>query len=319
MRRDSTGGRPAVITFSRRTDPAFFMDWFMDKVGQGWCMVPNPFSGKPYRVGLSPGEVLLLTFWTRDPLAVAARLGSLIEAGYRTAFFVTCTGYPRWLEAAAPDPERVRRGLAALRAMLPPRALWWRYDPIIVTGTLTPQWHRDNFTRLCDTLWAGNTGRVIVSLAHIDGPYESIRRRLVRLCQSRGDPLDMPGYNAFIELAAALRDTAAARGIELEVCCSPLIREAHRGRIRQEGCLAERYIAPLVDSMPPLRRRGTRRGSDSLGYAPCGCLESVDIGANGTCRHGCVYCYANRHGTLAGPIPPASPWLSPRDIGEAAP
>ena len=286
--------RPSIITFSRRTDPAFRMEWFMEALARGECMVPNPYSGKEYRVGLKPEEVSLLIFWTRAPAAIAPYIPSMIDRGYRSAFFITLTGYPQWLEPAVPDRNRVWEGITALHEILGEDSLWWRYDPIILTGRLTASWHIENFTRLCGTAWRGRTGRVIVSLAHIDGPYASLRGKLARTCVMAGDRLAMPTYDAFIKLALELAVIAGRHGMELEVCCSPSIRPEHRSLLRQGGCLAGPFVEKLAPSLAGLKQKGTRRGSEEHGYAPCGCLESRDIGTRRTCRHGCVYCYANR-------------------------
>ena len=40
---------------------------------------------------------------------------------------------------------------------------------------------------------------------------------------------------------------------------------------------------------------------DKSQRAPCGCVQSKDIGAYDSCLHGCVYCYATRsHVDVAG-------------------
>lgn len=290
----SASSTPAIVTFSRRSDPAFFMEWFMQRVGEGLCSVPNPFSGIPYSVSLEPEDVLLLNFWTKAPAVVAPYVDGLIGMGYRLAFFISQTSYPHYLEACVPPLEAIWAGVVELAQKVGPDALWWRYDPIIVSECLSAGWHIENFTRLCKQTWQGNTKRVIVSLAHIDGPYRSIRPLLQRACAENGDSLALPDYPSFIELVVTLTDIAREFGISLEVCCSPEIRHTDLTRVKQGACLSTEYVGKVVADLPELRPVRLRRGSQAYGYGPCRCLESRDIGVNNTCRHGCVYCYANR-------------------------
>jgi len=304
---------PSIITFSRRTDPAFFMEWFMDKITRGGCYVPNPFSGKPYFISLKNEDVLLLNYWTKNPAELLPFTGILRERGFAQAFFISMTGYPRWMETNTPPPEDTAHAIRTLSSMLGKESLWWRYDPIIITGRINAVWHQRNFTSLCENIWAGNTDRVIISLAHIDGPYRKIRTTLVTACREQGDSLNMPSYSEFITLALSLRDIADSFGISLEICCSPEIREGDRASLKQGACLSRDYLARIIPDLPPLKSKGTRKRSSEHGYAPCGCLASRDIGATGTCTHGCVYCYANRNSPSVSPasISAASPWLSP--------
>ena len=51
-----------IVSASRRTDiPAFYSDWFMDKIGQGFSYVMNPFNRKQVnKIILTPDTVKLL-------------------------------------------------------------------------------------------------------------------------------------------------------------------------------------------------------------------------------------------------------------------
>jgi hypothetical protein len=57
-----------IISASRRTDiPAFYSEWFMNRIRAGFCRVVNPLypEQKTHPVDLSPGAVELIVFWTR--------------------------------------------------------------------------------------------------------------------------------------------------------------------------------------------------------------------------------------------------------------
>jgi hypothetical protein len=173
----------------------------------------NPFSGRPYRVGLRPEEVLLFNFWTKAPHATIEGARRLLDGGYNLAYFITVTNYPQWLEKQVPPLSRTASAIDALHTMLGPNRLWWRYDPIILTGNLTARWHLENFSMLCARAWEGRTERAVISLAHIDGPYRPARMAIERACGANGDTLAMPSYDEFTDLAEMLAVIARRHGI----------------------------------------------------------------------------------------------------------
>jgi hypothetical protein len=57
--------------------------------------------------------------------------------------------------------------------------------------------------------------------------------------------------------------------------------------IEKTGCVSKAWLERVCGFGLNIRRDKNQREG-------CGCVESVDIGAYGTCPAGCVYCYANR-------------------------
>lgn len=294
--------RPRIITFTRRSDPAFFVESFRRALDAGFIDVPNPFSGKLYRVSLLPEHIILMTLWTKNPSALMPLVDELCARGISCGLLVSVTGYPRSLEADVPAPREIAQSLLKLSSKLSPDALVWRYDPIIFTGQMNSAWHLNNFSELC-SIWKGNTRRVIFSLAHIDGSYSTVRRSIESACSLTGDHLMIPQSahpdfasvrKSAITLCANLASIARNSGIDdVGICCSPKLTEDEKQIIPQSACLSRDWLSRIVPSLPQVRTRGTRK-EHSL-YAACSCLESVDIGINGSCNHGCVYCYANRN------------------------
>lgn len=273
------------------------MEWFADCVTRGECSVPNPLTGKPYRVDLDPASVLLLNFWTRAPQRILPHLPALLRRGYHIAFFITVLNHPRWLQPGVAGIEITGPVIEQLARLLGSEALWWRYDPILFTETIDASWHRRNFEMLCRQVWRDRTERVVLSLIQTDGPYRRAGDRLRRAANLAGERVSVPGREEFLVLAGELQGIARGYGISAEICCSPRLtaNESEQTGIRQGCCLDRHHIGRLVSGADSIRSRPTRRGSPRNDIAPCGCLQARDIGTNGSCRHGCPYCYANRH------------------------
>ncbi len=113
-----------IITASRRTDiPAFYSQWFMSRIREGWCLVSNPFNPQQVmRVSLLPEDVEAIVFFTRNPRPMMPHLKELDRRGLRYYFHVTLTGYPRSLEPAG-LPARGGESQPPLRAA--GLAFWW--------------------------------------------------------------------------------------------------------------------------------------------------------------------------------------------------
>ena len=96
-----------IISASRRTDiPAFYSEWFMNRIRAGYCTVPNPFNrNQVSMVSLKPEDVDVIVFWTRNPRPLFPHLAELDQRGYRYYFQYTVLDNPRAIDPKSPPVE----------------------------------------------------------------------------------------------------------------------------------------------------------------------------------------------------------------------
>ncbi|MDH7568585.1 MAG: DUF1848 domain-containing protein [Armatimonadota bacterium] len=284
-----------VISASRRTDiPACYADWFMNRVRAGYCVVEHPFSRQRSRVSLLPEAVVAIAFWTRNPAPLLPYLGELDGRGFKFLFNFTVTGYGPELEPAGPDPRAAVEVFRRLSDRLGAALVHWRYDPIVITDEMDPDWHRRHFEALCRKL-EGYTHRCVISFLQLYRKNQPRMEAAARAGRFRYGYLPVrtvtPGRFGWVlpqevmcGLAQDLGGIAAAYGIRVYSCCNPFLvaplANVHPGRCL-DGDLIGALRADLA-ALPALRP--SRPG--------CGCVAARDLGAYDRCGHGCVYCYA---------------------------
>jgi hypothetical protein len=296
---ECVAAEPLVISASRRTDiPAFYGEWFLNRLRAGYVVAYNPFGGQRYEVSLRREDVAGFVFWSKDFRPFLPALTHVERLGYPFYFQFTITGLPRALEPNVPDWPRAAETARELAARYRPEAVQWRFDPIILTDKITPQATLDRFRRIADAL-AGHTRRCVFSFVDL---YAKVQRNMARYEADHGDPSRTPSAALRRELAEQLAGEAQARGMRLFACCEPdLIGGDIRGARCVDGGLLRELFPGCGASIEP---RPSREG--------CGCTASRDLGAYDTCLHGCLYCYANAHKDVAlrGRVDPEGESLS---------
>ncbi|MDL2275416.1 DUF1848 domain-containing protein [Desulfosarcina sp. OttesenSCG-928-G10] len=281
-----------IISASRRTDiPAFYSDWLLRRLEEKYVFVPNPWNPKQAgTVRLTPENVDCIMFWTKNPEPMLDKLAKLDALGYRYYFSFTVTAYGPNIETALPPKARIIETFRRLSDRLGPARVDWRFDPIMVHGNYSIQWHLERFDELC-ALLSGHTERCIINFVKF---YRHIASRITLM-----------DADAIRKTALGLAEVAAARRMPLYNC-------TEQWDLREQGigfsaCIDRKKIESLT-GWPIAARK------DPGQPAICNCLESVDIGMYGTCPHGCTYCYATKNdGTVRRRMAahdPASPMLT---------
>ena len=292
-----------IISASRRTDiPAFYSEWFMNRVREGFAEVANPFNPHQVkRVSLGADEVAAIVFWTRNPLPLMAHLAELDGLGHRYYFHYTITGYPRVLEPAVPDLEEAVHSFSELSGRIGPERVLWRYDPILLCSLLDLGGHRRNFARIASAL-RGKTARVTISFADF---YQKTKRNLGRLAGVSFFDLTKDQVE-LRKLIADLACIAEDNGMELRTCATD-IDFADLGVVGGK-CIDEARLRSLFSIEYSSRKHRGQRGA-------CDCVQSVDIGSYNSCMHGCAYCYATNDPARAARNRALHDPNSPRLIG----
>ena len=267
-----------IVSASYRTDiPAFYATWFENRFRAGFARVANPHGGADSVVPLRRG-VDGFVFWTRNVAPFRHALREVRQAGLPFVVSHTVLGYPRALDRSVVEPGRAIDQMREVAAEFGPRAVVWRYDPIVASSLTPARWHRDNFARLAGQL-AGTVDECVISFATL---YKKTARNLDAAARADGFSWGDFADGEKPALAAELAGLAADAGMRLRVCSQDVGQPL-------AACVDARRLADVADGWGLLRAIAAK----VKGNRPdCRCHQSRDIGAYDTCPHGCAYCYA---------------------------
>ncbi len=261
-----------ILHTGLRTDiPAFYAQWFANRLKAGFVCVRNPYNPSLVtRYRLNPDVVDLIVFCTKNPAPLFPHREQL--SPYETFWFVTITPYGKDLEPHVPEKEAVMERFRELSSYLGPDHVAWRYDPIIITEDYPLDWHIRQFEEMAAAL-AGCTDTCVISFLDL---YKKVERNFpeARTC--------LPGER--LAVGQAFSDIAKKYGFTLKACAEGT--DLSPFGIDCSGCMtAKVYEKVLRCRLNPPKGRAARPG--------CACLLASDIGAYDTCGHLCRYCYAN--------------------------
>lgn len=263
-----------ILSVSRRTDiPAFYTDWFFNRIKEGYVLVRNPMSyHQVSRIDLSFSLIDCIVFWTKDPSMIIHRLDKLKEYNYY--FQITITPYDNHMERSINDKKQIVDSLKKLSQIIGKEKVIWRYDPIILNKDLTIEYHVNKFEELASEL-TGYTDQCIISFMDI---YRKTERNMKNI-----NPIFI-NDNLMLDIGGRLSSIAQEYNIRISTCSEKI--DLTPVGIDHAKCIDDKLISKIIGQELNIDKDKNQRDI-------CGCVASIDIGAYNTCKHGCLYCYAN--------------------------
>ena len=273
-----------IISVSRRTDiPAFFTDWFLNRIDEQYCTMVNPFNRKQVSyISLKPQDVDAMVFWTKNARPLIPHLDKIDRLGYRYYFQYTVNGYGNLLEPNVPPLDKCIDAFCELSCQIGPDKVIWRYDPIILSNMTDIAYHKDRFSYILDRLHR-STRRVVISIVD---DYRKASINFKRMHHDGVEIIPIQEAAQVGELVRHISNEATAHNLEVYSCAEAFNLQPYG--VKAGKCIDDDLIAKLFG----IRVGGVK---DKSQREECGCVVSKDIGQYDTCLHGCKYCYA---GTL---------------------
>lgn len=300
---------PVIISASRATDiPAFYSEWLISRIKQGYVKWKNPFSGEYSYVSFDKAR--LFVFWTKNPRPLMDKLAFFDDQGYNYYFQYTLNDYEaEGCEPNLPSVQERIDTLLELAEKIGKEKVVWRFDPIIVSEMLYPDQVLERIGAIGDQIHQ-YTERLVFSFIDVES-YRKVKSNLSSLSESIRDiDPDTMDY-----LAREIAKLNKKWRLTLGTCAEKV--DLDKYGIEHNRCVDDRLIVKLFNQDEKLMEYlGYRKPNqtDFLEDAPeysydkikdkgqrkaCGCIQSKDIGQYDTCPHGCVYCYANTNPDIA--------------------
>lgn len=261
-----------IINTGCRTDiPAYFSQWFFNRIKDGYVYVRNPYyKNQVIKYKLTPDVVDCLAFCTKNPQPMLQRINEL--DGFNQFWFVTITPYGNEIEPNVPPKEKVIEDFQKLSTIVGAEKIGWRYDPIFIKGKYTIESHIETFEKTASNL-SGYTHDCIISFIDL---YEKTKRNFIGIKEVTKEER--------IIIAKEFVRIGKKYNIKIKTCVEG--QELSKYGVDCSGCMTKPIIENAIGyKLNVPKKKSTRDG--------CDCLLGNDIGVYNTCGHGCVYCYAN--------------------------
>lgn len=166
-----------IISASRRTDiPAFYSDWFMERIREGNLCVRNPMNANQIsKINLSSDVVDFIIFWSKNPEPMLSRLSEL--KGYPYYFQFTLNPYESDIETNLPPLSERIETFHRLSEIAGKERIVWRYDPVLINEKYTVAYHIRQFEKLAGEL-AGYAEKCMFSYLDF---YSKIKTRMNKM------------------------------------------------------------------------------------------------------------------------------------------
>jgi len=275
-----------IISASRRTDiPAFYGDWFMNRIKEGYVTIKNPFNGSRKTISMLPRDVCMIVFFSKNPGPLLDHLNLLDRMGYKYYFHFTVNNYPALYEPNLPPINNILAAFKKLSLTLGRDRVIWRYDPVIISNLTSIDFHTGNFDYLARNL-KDYTGKCVFSILDF---YKKTQSKLARLNDLHDiktvDLNNENNWDLLKKTVVVLKQIAGYHKLKLTSCAE--IFDRRQSCIEPNACIDGDLINSLLGSEFGLNKDRNQRKE-------CRCVQSVDIGVYNTCPHNCTYCYANQ-------------------------
>ena len=261
-----------IINTGQRTDiPAFYAEWFANRLKEGFVCVRNPYNpNQVSRYRLDPAVVDVIGFCTKNPAPMFPYMELLKD--YGQYWFVTITPYGRDIEPNVPDKHQLIEDFMTLSNIVGINSIGWRFDPVFISERYGEEYHIRAFEQVAAAL-DGYTETAVISFIDL---YPKVRRNFPEVQEVTKEQR--------IRLGKEFIRIASAHGMTVKPCAEGDELAAYGADC--SGCMRIRdYEKAIGMHLNAPKRKGAR--------AECACYLSCDIGAYNTCKHLCRYCYAN--------------------------
>lgn len=310
---------PQIISASRSTDiPAFYADWFFNRLKEGYCAWTNPFNGVKSYVAFR--DTRFIVFWSKNPEPLLNQLDKLKERSIGCYIQYTLNDYVKeGLENGVPTLDKRIDTFKRLVDNLGKGHVIWRFDPLMLTDDINENLLLEKISNIASQL-KGYTEKLVFSFADILS-YKKVKRNLE---DNNVHYIDWQ-HEQMIDFAKRLANANKAWGFQLATCAEKIelndygiehnkcidddlmIRLAWKDKALMDFLGVEIYQKDLFGVIPKgaimlssnLYATKKKNNKDTGQRLFCGCANSKDIGQYNTCPHQCEYCYANTTKALA--------------------
>ena len=171
---------PVILSTSRETDiPAFYADWFVSRLREGWCGWGNPFNQQMHRVSFD--KTRMIVFWSKNPASMLERLDEIEALGFRQYYFqFTLNDYVA--EGLEPNVPPVAERIDTFRRLadrIGKERVIWRFDPLMLTDKISIDTLLGRIAAIGRQL-KGYTEKLVFSFIDISA-YRKVQRNLAGL------------------------------------------------------------------------------------------------------------------------------------------